>query len=103
MSKYAKINKEGIVENIIVCDESNIGSLSGTYVKITESSRNAEVGYEYNSNAGKFISKKLWPSWILNEETLEYEAPVEKPLSGKYYWNEEGLEWVELISDLSEE
>jgi hypothetical protein len=102
MSKYAKINSENIVENIILAEDSVISSLDGFYVKVTDSSRNAEIGYMYNQEARKFIQKSIYPSWTLNEETLVYEAPVQKPLTGEYYWNEEGQEWIEIISGIEE-
>lgn len=102
MSKYAKINSDNIVENIILAEDYAISSLDGRYVKVTDLSRNAEIGYVYNSEAGKFIQKSIYPSWTLNEETLVYEAPVQKPLTGEYYWNEEDQEWVELVSGIEE-
>lgn len=102
MSKYAKINSENIVENIILAEDSVISYLDGLYVKVTDLSRNAEIGYIYNQESGKFIQKSIYPSWTLNEETLVYEAPVQKPLTGEYYWNEENQEWVESISGITE-
>jgi len=102
MSKYAKINSDGIVENIIIGEDSSISLLDGFYVKVTESSRNAEIGYVYNQIAEKFIQKSIYPSWTLNEETLIYEAPVTKPTLGEHYWDEESNQWVELISGITE-
>jgi hypothetical protein len=42
-----------------------------------------------------FVDEKPYPSWILNEETSFWEAPVENlldPLRSK--WDEESLSWV---------
>ena len=102
MSKYAKINSDNIVENIVICDDQNISSLSGNYVKVTDSTRNAEINYTYDSTHEKFIRPKIYDSWVFNDTSLEYEAPTEKPSSGEYYWNEEDLEWTEVISGISE-
>ncbi len=36
-------------------------------------------------------------SWVFNEETCSYEAPVSYPSDGKnYYWNEPTTSWVEV-------
>lgn len=102
MSKYAKINSESIVENIILAEDSAVSALDGHYVKVTDLSRNAEIGYIYNQESEKFIQKSIYPSWVLNQETLVYEAPVSMPSSGEYYWNEEDQEWVEVVSGITE-
>lgn len=39
-------------------------------------------------------SEKPYPSWILNETTSEWEAPVPKPQDGNYTWNEQAGSWV---------
>ena len=65
----------------------------------------ASIGYTYDSNRDAFISPKPFNSWILNEDTCLWEAPVAKPkltqeqIDNKnyYYWNEEILNW-ELIN-----
>lgn len=43
------------------------------------------------------LARELFPykSWIMNEETLEFFPPVEKPLDGNQYdWSEEKQEWL---------
>jgi len=79
-----------------------MGSLSGFYVKITDATNNPSIGASYNSDHNKFINKKLYDSWVLNETTFIYEAPVEMPSEGEYYWNEEDEEWVEVVSGITE-
>lgn len=39
----------------------------------------AEIGGKYHSGRDAFEQLKPYPSWILDEETLRYNAPVEKP------------------------
>jgi len=39
-------------------------------------------------------SIKPYPSWILNEITSDWEAPVLKPETGNYTWSEESKSWV---------
>ena len=98
MSKYAKINSENIVENVIVCEDSSINVLNGFYVKETESTGAASIGFAWNQSKGKFIKIQTYPSWTLNEETCEWEPPTPKPANPwKGYWDEESQEWIELI------
>ena len=49
----------------------------------------AGIGYTYDATRDAFISPQLYPSWVLNEDTCRYEAPVAYPDDGKdYEWNE---------------
>ena len=58
----------------------------------------AGIGYTYDENRNAFIPPKPFNSWILNEQTCNWEAPVVYPNDGnKYSWNEEILNW-ELIN-----
>jgi hypothetical protein len=55
----------------------------------------AGIGYTYDEGRDAFIPPKPFASWVLNETTCRYEAPVAKPDDGKYYvWNEETTSWV---------
>jgi hypothetical protein len=54
----------------------------------------AGIGYTYDSNRDAFISPKPFNSWILNETTCLWEAPVARPDDNNIYsWNEENLNW----------
>tara|TARA_Y100000310_G_scaffold247858_1_gene253606 strand:+ start:1396 stop:1557 length:162 start_codon:yes stop_codon:yes gene_type:complete len=45
-----------------------------------------------------FIAPTPFPSWILNETTCLWEAPVAYPDDEKEYrWNEETTSWVEIV------
>ena len=61
----------------------------------------ASIGYTYDSQRDAFIPKKLFNSWILNENNCNWEAPVAYPVdsnvNNRYKWNEEILNW-ELIN-----
>jgi hypothetical protein len=60
----------------------------------------AGIDYLYDPILDAFISPKPFQSWILNEETCQWESPVPHPTDEKYYiWNEENTEWVEVIND----
>ena len=54
----------------------------------------AGVGYTYDEGRDAFIAPKPFASWILNEETCNWEAPVAKPNDeNKYKWSEENQQW----------
>ncbi len=51
-------------------------------------------GYTYDDDRDAFIPKKPFNSWILNETTCLWEAPVAKPDDGQIYdWNETDQNW----------
>jgi hypothetical protein len=54
----------------------------------------AGIGYTYDEDRDAFIPKKPFNSWILNEDTCIWEAPVAMPINdNKYTWNESTLTW----------
>ena len=54
----------------------------------------AGIGYTYDEDRDAFIPKKPYASWILNEDTCIYEAPVALPdTENRYTWNETTLTW----------
>jgi hypothetical protein len=58
----------------------------------------AGIGMTYDEDRDAFISKKPYNSWILNENTCCWEAPVSKPTeeleTNEYYsWNESIINW----------
>jgi hypothetical protein len=54
----------------------------------------AGIGFTYDEQRNAFIPIKPFNSWILNESTCNWEAPISKPNDGnRYNWNEENLSW----------
>jgi hypothetical protein len=58
----------------------------------------AGIGYTYDEDRDAFISPKPYNSWILNETTCRWEAPVAMPTTAlednQYYsWNESIINW----------
>ena len=104
MSKYwAKVNN-GIVEKVIVAEESFFDTFvddsAGQWLetKMDGSIRKnyAGIGFSYDSTRDAFIPQKLYESWILNEETCQWEAPIAYPDDGNiYYWDEDQQNWIE--------
>ena len=54
----------------------------------------AGIGYTYDEDRDAFIPPKSFNSWILNEDTCIWEAPVAMPINENIYtWNESTLTW----------
>jgi hypothetical protein len=57
----------------------------------------AGIGYTYDEARDAFIPPKPFNSWLLNETTCLWDAPVAYPTDGKRYtWNEDNQEWTEV-------
>ena len=57
----------------------------------------AGVGYTYDEGRDAFIAPKPYNSWLLNNTTWLWEAPVAMPTDGKVYkWNELIINWEEV-------
>jgi hypothetical protein len=115
MAHFAKLGPGNIVErvevvsnDIAVTEQAGIDFINKLYNtrdvwKQTSYNGNirknfAGVGSKYDQEKDAFIPKKLYDSWILNEQTCQWEAPVAYPTDGqKYIWNEQIQNW-ELIN-----
>ena len=122
MAHFAEVDENNIVLRVLVVDdlhESNgqeflattLG-LGGTWIKTSYNTAGgvhtnggtplrknyAGIGYTYDSGRDAFIAPKPYPSWILNETSCVYEAPVAVPTDGSYTWNEETTSW-DLITE----
>jgi len=54
----------------------------------------AGIGYTYDEDRDAFIPPKPYNSWILNETTCQWEAPIALPdTENRYNWNEETQQW----------
>jgi hypothetical protein len=59
----------------------------------------AGVGYTYDKARDAFIPQQPYASWVLDEATCLWEAPVAMPTDGKFYeWNEATTSWKELVA-----
>ena len=113
MSHFAKV-ENGIVVQVIVAEEDFIatGAL-GDPANWIQTSYNthggkhpedrplrmnyAGVGYAYDSARDAFIPPQPFASWLLNEETCLWDAPVAMPTDEKQYaWDEETVSWKEV-------
>ena len=130
MDYFAKLNSNNIVEQVISINNAVITDANGVEQeqlgldfinklyntndiwKQTSYNRNfrknyAGIGYTYDSQRDAFIAPKLFNSWVLNEDTCNWESPIPYPITNTqnkldklgnpvndlYNWNESTLSW----------
>ena len=119
MAHYAFLDKNNIVTEVIVGKnegeegtdwEVHYGNFRGQVCKRTSYNTSggvhsrggtpfrknyAGIGFTYDSGRDAFISQKPYPSWLLNEDSCLWEAPVPMPSDGSLYrWDEAAGEWI---------
>jgi hypothetical protein len=118
MAYFAQIDEHDIVTRVLAVDNSVLNDLpfpeseplgvaflqglfgADTVWKQTSYNSNfrvnyAGIGYFFDDVLNAFISPKPFPSWLLNTQTCQWQAPVPYPTDGKrYYWDEETQSWV---------
>jgi hypothetical protein len=120
MAHFAEIDENNIVLRVLVADEvydndqpgdewltENLGGrwiqtsyntyqnthkLDGTPLR----GNFAGIGMTYDEERDAFLYPKRFPSWVLNEEIANWEAPVSQPEEGRHSWDEETLSWIEV-------
>lgn len=108
MSHWAELDENNIVLRITVGDNNDpagdeghqwlIDNLGGNWIKTSYNGNirknYAAIGYTYDEERDAFILPKPYASWILNEETCQWQAPTPRPNDdGIYIWNESTLSW----------
>jgi hypothetical protein len=117
MSHFAKV-ESGVVTQVIVAEQEFIDTgLVGDPASWFQTSYNTQagvhpdgrpfrknyagIGYTYDSVRDAFIPPKNYASWVLNEDSCTWQAPVPYPDDGKMYrWDEDTLAWVEVSLEL---
>jgi hypothetical protein len=111
MSYFAEISgSNNIVTRVIAAEQDFVNSIGGTWIQTSHHSSNlvsgsslslvrknyAGIGFIYDESRDAFIGPKSFDSWILNEDTCQYEAPEPRPTDNKVYdWNEDNGAWEE--------
>jgi hypothetical protein len=114
MAYFAKLNNSNIVEQVVVVNDNdasteqdgidflhalykNNDTWKQTYKDRSQRKNYAGPGYIYEAERNAFYLPKPYPSWVLNETTCKWEAPVAYPDDGtvdkRYHWNEETTSW----------
>ena len=101
MSHFAKLDNN-IVTQVIVAEQDfiNSGHVGDSFLWVQTSYNGnfrknyAGIGYTYDKGRDAFIPPKPYPSWLLNEDTCLWDAPVAMPDDDqRYTWNEETSNW----------
>jgi len=102
MSHFAKLDNNNIVTQVIVSEQNfiNSGHVGDSFLWVQTSYNGnfrknyAGIGYTYDKGRDAFIPPKPYPSWLLNEDTCLWDAPVAMPDDDqRYTWNEETSNW----------
>jgi hypothetical protein len=115
MTHFAKV-ENGTVTQVIVAEQDfiNTGHLGdpSLWIQTSYNTRGgvhlnggtplrknfAGIGYSYNADLDAFIPPKIIESWIIDEDTGQWRAPIDYPTDGEEYnWNEETLSWDPVI------
>jgi hypothetical protein len=120
MAHFAKLDENNIVLEVNVVsndalDASNeeasgiafLTEWSGGYSNWKQTSYNGTFrknycgpGFTYDSVRDAFIPPKPFASWVLNEDTCNWEAPIPYPTDGIVYtWDEETTDWKAIVND----
>jgi len=123
MAHFAKI-EDGVVTQVIVVDNKDCADATGVEKESIgiafcerlfggtwkQTSYNASfrknyagIGYTYNADIDAFVPPKPFASWLLNEETAQWDAPVAMPEDAgtgeppkRYQWDETTVNWIEV-------
>jgi hypothetical protein len=105
MTHFAKLNNN-IVTEVIVAEQDfiNSGAVGDSFLWVQTSYNGsfrknfAGVGLTYDKSKDAFIAPKPYPSWVLVEDTCQWEAPTAMASDGKAYeWDEDTTAWVEVV------
>jgi hypothetical protein len=121
MAHYAFLDENNIVTEVItgrneteVVDgisdwESYYGEFRGQPCVRTSYNGNirknfAGIGFYYDAERDAFIPPKSFQSWVLDEETCRWAAPVPYPEDDlMYHWDEDAIEWIPVVFNAEEE
>ena len=61
----------------------------------------AGIGFTYDEARDAFLPPTPYPSWVLDETTCQWVAPIAYPADGDHVWDEEAGDWVEVTDENS--
>ena len=120
MAHFAKLDESNVVLEVNVVNNETLNNLpfpesesvgiafltdwSGGYSNWKQTSYNsnfrkryAAIGNTYDPVLDAFIVPKPFPSWLLNTDTCDWQAPVPYPSDGNVYtWDETTQSWVQV-------
>ena len=124
MAHFAELDSNNVVKQVIVVSNADTSTaqgeekesigiafcerlLGGTWVKTSYNGNirknYAGIGFTYDKDRDAFISPKPYASWVLDENTCRWNAPVALPSDAGqgeppklYTWDENTVNWVEV-------
>ena len=115
MSHFAKVT-DGKVTQVIVAEkeffDTYVDSTPGEWIQTsynTHANQHPEgkplrgnyagIGYTYDRTNDVFYAPQPFASWIINNTTWTWEAPVAMPTDDKMYsWDEATTSWIETVN-----
>ena len=118
MAHFAQLENNIVTKVIVVANETIVAEngqeseqkgidfcsnlLGGTWIQTSYHGnirKNfAGIGFIYDEVRDAFIAPKPYNSWLLDEATCKWKAPIGMPTDGKMYvWDEETTSWKELV------
>ena len=122
MAHFAELDSNNVVKQVIVVSNADTSTaqgeekesigiafcerlLGGTWVKTSYNAtirkNYAGIGFTYDKDRDAFIPPKPYASWVLNESTCLWDAPVALPSDAgtgeppkRYTWDETTTNWV---------
>jgi len=121
VAHFAEIDSNNVVLRVVVVDNADTAMADGTETEsigiahcqklfggtwvqtsynATQRKNFASKGYTYDSGRNAFIPPKPYNSWVLDDSTCRWVAPVNAPSDASkenpYTWNEETTSWVKV-------
>jgi len=113
MAHYAYTDEDGIVTDVIVgpdegTEPDGIESWEayfsakgkGRAIRTSYDSdlrfNYAGIGHTYDADRDAFIPPQTYASWVLDEDTCLWVAPIAYPADGVHVWDEQAGDWVEV-------
>ena len=109
MAHWAELDENNLVVRVTVGnnDEPDEGyqwlldNLGGTWVQTSYNGNirynYAGISYTYDEDRDAFIPPQPYASWVLDEDTCLWVAPIAYPAEGVHVWDEEAGDWVEVV------
>ena len=126
MAHFAELGNDNIVLRVIVVHNNELlddngqeseekganfcrNLFGGTWVQTSYNGNKrknyAGIGYKFDTQRDAFIPPKPFASWVLNEETCQWNAPVPMPADAgtgeppkRYNWDEPTVSWKEVTT-----
>jgi hypothetical protein len=122
MAYFAKLDENNVVLEVVSVDNKELLNPDGieeeslgiafltnlfNYPNWLQTSYNARIrknyageGFTYDPTLNAFIPPQPYPSWLLNTNSCQWEAPVPLPDDGKVYiWDESIINWKDIRND----